>query len=75
MNAVGVAIADSSSDVSTLSGRGRRNRLSACISEATVAAFSARLRGAVDVDTVLDELAAAAAHSLEPAHVTVWTRT
>ena len=43
--------------------------------EATVAAFSARLRGAVDVDTVLDELAAAAAHSLEPAHVTVWTRT
>ncbi len=43
--------------------------------EATVAAFSARLRGAVDVDTVLGELAAAAAHSLEPAHVTVWTRT
>ena len=43
--------------------------------EAAVAALSARLRGAVDVDTVLDELAAAAAHSLEPAHVTVWTRT
>ena len=43
--------------------------------EATIAAFSARLRGAVDVDTVLGELAAAAAHSLEPAHVTVWTRT
>jgi MFS family permease len=43
--------------------------------ERTVAEFSARLRGAVDVDTVLDELAAAAAHSLEPAHVTVWTRT
>jgi hypothetical protein len=43
--------------------------------ELTVAAFTARLRGAADVDTVLDELAAAAAHSLEPTHVTVWTRT
>jgi hypothetical protein len=43
--------------------------------EETVAAFAARLRGAADVDTVLDELAAAAAQSLEPAHVTVWTRT
>jgi len=43
--------------------------------ETTVAAFGARLRGAVDVETVLDELAAAAADSLEPAHVTVWTRT
>ena len=43
--------------------------------ESTVAAFAARLRGAADVDTVLDELAAAAAQSLEPAHVTVWTST
>jgi MFS family permease len=43
--------------------------------ERTVAEFSARLRGAVDVDTVLDELAAAAAASLEPSHVTVWMRT
>ena len=43
--------------------------------EATVAAFGARLRDAIDVDTVLDELAAATVHSLEPAHVTVWTRT
>ena len=42
--------------------------------EATVAAFGARLRDAVDVDTVLDELAATAARSLEPAHVTVWVR-
>ena len=42
--------------------------------EATVAAFGVRLRDAVDVDTVLDELAAAAAGSLEPAHVTVWVR-
>jgi hypothetical protein len=42
--------------------------------EATVAAFGASLRNAVDVETVLDELAAAAAGSLEPAHVTVWVR-
>jgi hypothetical protein len=43
--------------------------------EATVAAFGARLRGAADVETVLDELAAAATHSLEPTQVTVWIRT
>ena len=42
--------------------------------EATVAAFGASLRNAVDVETVLDELAAAAAGSLEPAHVTVWIK-
>jgi hypothetical protein len=42
--------------------------------EATVAAFGARLRDAIDVDTVLDELAAAAGRSLQPAHITVWTR-
>jgi len=43
--------------------------------EATVADFGVRLRDAVDVETVLDELAAAARRSLEPAHVTVWVRT
>jgi hypothetical protein len=43
--------------------------------EATVAAFGARLRDAVDPETVLDELAAAARRSLEPAHVSVWVRT
>jgi hypothetical protein len=43
--------------------------------EEAVAALAARLRDAVDVDAVLDELAAAAARSLEPAHVMVWTRT
>ena len=42
--------------------------------EATVSAFAARLRDAIDVDAVLDELAAAAGRSLEPAHVTVWVR-
>jgi hypothetical protein len=42
--------------------------------EATVAAFGARLRDAVDVEAVLDELAVAAGRSLEPTHVTVWVR-
>ena len=42
--------------------------------EATVAAFGARLRDAVDVETVLDELGRGRAGSLEPAHVTVWVR-
>ena len=41
--------------------------------EALVAAFSTRLRDAVDLETVVAELAAAAASSLEPAHVSVWT--
>jgi len=42
--------------------------------ETTVAAFATRLRNAVDVDTVLDELAAAAGASLEPTHVSVWIK-
>jgi hypothetical protein len=42
--------------------------------EATVAAFSARLRNAVDPETVLNELGAAARGSLQPAHVSVWVR-
>ena len=42
--------------------------------EATVAAFGARLRDAVDPETVLGELAAAAGGSLHPAHVSVWVR-
>jgi hypothetical protein len=43
-------------------------------SEATVADLAARLRNAVDVETVLDELAAAAGGSLQPAHVSVWVK-
>jgi hypothetical protein len=42
--------------------------------EATVAAFGARLRDAIEVEAVLDELSAVASRSLEPAHVTVWIR-
>jgi hypothetical protein len=42
--------------------------------EATVAAFGARLRNAVDPETVLSELAAAAGGSLQPAHVSVWVK-
>lgn len=42
--------------------------------EATVAAFGARLRNAVEVETVLDELAATAGGSLQPAHVSVWVK-
>jgi hypothetical protein len=43
--------------------------------EATVAAFGARLRDAVDPETVLSELAAAAGGSVQPAHVSVWVKT
>lgn len=43
--------------------------------EATVAAFGARLRDAVDPETVLGELASAAGRSLQPAHVSVWVKT
>jgi MFS family permease len=43
--------------------------------EATVAAFGARLRDAVDPETVLSELATAASSSLQPAHVSVWVMT
>ncbi len=42
--------------------------------EATVAAFGARLRDSIDVESVLAELSSVAARSLEPAHVTVWVR-
>jgi hypothetical protein len=52
----------------------RRFNRSRYDAEATVAAFGHRLRDAVDVETVLAELAAAAIRSLEPAHVTVWVR-
>jgi len=52
----------------------RRFNRSRYDAEATVAAFGARLRDAVDPETVLSELAAAAAGSVQPAHVSVWIR-
>jgi MFS family permease len=38
----------------------------------TVAAFAARLKEAVDLDAVLDDLASAVQQTLEPAHVSLW---
>jgi len=42
--------------------------------EALVAEFAGRLRNAVELEAVVDELSAAAFGSLEPAHVSVWVR-
>ena len=41
--------------------------------EATVAAFSARLRDAVDLDTIRIELVGVVNHAVAPTHVSVWT--
>ena len=38
----------------------------------TVAAFAARLKDAVDLDSVRDDLATVAQQALEPAHLSVW---
>ena len=40
----------------------------------TVAAFATRLKDAVDLDAVRDDLAGVVTHALEPAHVSVWIR-
>ena len=40
--------------------------------ERTVAAFAARLKDAVDLDTVQEDLAGVAQRALEPAHISVW---
>jgi hypothetical protein len=40
--------------------------------EATVAAFSARLRDAVDLETVRLDLLSVVSHAVEPAHAAVW---
>jgi hypothetical protein len=37
-----------------------------------VAAFAGRLKDAVDLDSVRDDLASAVREVLEPAHVSVW---
>jgi hypothetical protein len=38
----------------------------------TVAAFAARLKDAIDLDAVQDDLAGVVHQTLEPAHVSVW---
>ena len=40
--------------------------------ERTVAAFAARLKDAVDLDAVRDDLASVVHQALEPAHVSLW---
>jgi hypothetical protein len=40
----------------------------------TVAAFAARLKDAVDLDSVRDDLVSAVEEALEPAHMSVWIR-
>ena len=40
--------------------------------EQTVAAFAARLKDAVDLDSVRDDLAQVVSRALEPAHLSVW---
>jgi hypothetical protein len=40
--------------------------------EATVAVFAGNLKDAVDLDSVLDQLASAVQKALEPAHLSVW---
>jgi hypothetical protein len=40
----------------------------------TVALFAARLKDAVDLDSVRDDLASVVVRALEPAHVWVWTK-
>jgi hypothetical protein len=54
----------------TVDRRFNRARYSA---EATVAAFAARLKDAVDLDSVRNDLASVVQAALEPAHVQVWT--
>jgi hypothetical protein len=41
--------------------------------EATAAAFAARLKDAVDLDAVRDDLASVVQAALEPAHLSIWT--
>jgi hypothetical protein len=40
--------------------------------EATVAVFAARLRGAVDLDSVRRDLLDAVGRAVEPAHASIW---
>jgi len=50
----------------------RRFNRSGYDAETTVAAFSARLRDAVDLETVRVDLLAVVKHAVEPAHASIW---
>jgi hypothetical protein len=52
----------------------RRFNRSRYDAEATVAAFAARLRDAIDLDMVQAELLAVVHRAVEPAHATIWIR-
>jgi hypothetical protein len=41
--------------------------------DVAVTAFAARLKDAVDLDSVRDDLASVVQKALEPAHISVWT--
>jgi hypothetical protein len=56
---------------STVDRRFNRARYDA---DQTVTAFAARLKDAVDLDSVRDDLAAVVEKALEPAHMSVWIR-
>ena len=51
----------------------RRFNRSRYDADQTVAALAARLKDAVDLDTVSEDLARVVQAALEPAHVSVWT--
>jgi hypothetical protein len=50
----------------------RRFNRSRYDADQTVAAFAARLKDAVDLDSVRDDLASVVHQALEPAHVSLW---
>ncbi len=50
----------------------RRFNRARCDADKTVAAFAARLKDAVDLDAVRDDLSGVVHQALEPAHVSVW---
>jgi hypothetical protein len=50
----------------------RRFNRAKCDADQTMAAFAARLKDAVDLDSVRDDLADAVQRALEPAHISIW---
>jgi hypothetical protein len=51
----------------------RRFNRARCDADQTVAAFAARLKDAVDLDSIRGDLAGVVHQALEPVHVSVWT--